>query len=54
MNPYHQYIYTYLGSIWDDEAGFAVAINGRIDTNTMLDEQINSVVQEVESLLQNK
>lgn len=54
VNPYYQYISTYLGSIWDDEAGFAVAINGRIDTNTMLDEQINSVVQEVESLLQNK
>ena len=54
VNPYHQYISTYLGSIWDDEAGFAVAIKGRIDTNTMLDEQINSVVQEVESLLQNK
>ena len=54
VSPYHKYVTTYLGSVWDDEAGFYVAINGWIDSNTELATQINSVVNEVILRFQNR
>lgn len=54
VSPYHKYVTTYLGSVWDDEAGFAVAVNGWIDSNAELAEQIISVVNEVISRFQTR
>lgn len=48
VNPFHHYVPTYLGSVWDDDAGFFVAVNGRKDNNERLSVQINTVVKEVE------